>query len=713
MDEIQQALKDGDWAAAATLLEARGDHLGAAKLHERILDFPSAAENFLKAGQPLRAVECARRSAQRPVEARILQEVLRASAQPQLQECGRLMMDAGRADLAGPLFDGGGDLEGAAAAYEQAGILTTAARRQLALGNHRAAGQLLEQHLASATNDAHAMLELGAVLARFGRHDAATPLLRKASRRRELAETALRRLALSFHAQGHPHAAQRAIEELRALNPEAPSEMAGLAVLESSAQPARERQGTRIQSRYLLLAPRSASSLGDAYLAYDEFEDRRVLLILFRPEVAHSQAIRKFAGAARAAAALDLPQLLPLVEFNLNMGFMVTAVPHGTSLDVWLRQGILPARNAVIRATGAALLALHRRGITHGVLNLGNIYLSDGGEVQVAEAGAGVLLALRETESQGLQTSLSTLAPEVVGGADAGTPADQFALAALTFQLLTGHWPNASSTTRWRAPSTYLPSLAPFDFALARALSPRAAARFPSVADFLEAMPELPDTQLPLAIPHAAHAAPTIRETPGERLPDVGGVRWHRAQDALLDRGIVVGEGTPGTFEPLRPLALCPAGVERVFSISPDAARCTLGPPLELGNAAALLGVVAALRALHAAGFRLCVEGRMALSPLHLKLSGHPLPPRAAPQDMLEDVGALWLLAERALGPLPSGARDLDALQRALEGAAEQSAVSGRRARIQASLSQLPPGAEAALLLADPVLERAVRGEHI
>ncbi len=705
MSDAKTALQQGDWGRAARLFEEEGALKQAADLHHKLLDLPNAARLYLACGDVVTALACAVGANNRALELDTLRAALAVSTSMQASAAASEMERRQRLDLAAPLWDAAGEPEHAATAYEGCGQLATAARRWLTVGNHRTAGQLLERHLEGAPEDLQARLELGTVLARFGRHDAATPLLRKAAVDPRLADTALRRLALSFAAQGHPHAAQRVLEELAAVAPDAPKDLLALGSLEEAVPTSREKSGLRVHSRYVLLAPRAASSLGDSYLAYDEFEDRRVLLTLFKPAVAQSQALRRFAGTARAANALDSPLLVPLVEFNLAAGFVVTALPAGQPLEAWIKQGGPPAPGAVVMGVADTLWQLHRRGLVHGALNLASIHATLAGGTQLTETGAGQLLTLRETESQGLQTSLATLSPEVVGGQEPGAPADQFALAALTYFLATGHWPQPSQSPRYQPPSQ-LGAPATLDMALERALSARPADRWPDVRVFQEHLPQA----LVLAHRHSLAPTPVATVARGERFEPVGPTRvlgplvWVHLRDTVLDRDVAQASGTAEAMAFLRALADVPFGSDRVLELQEDLTRalvlCAAAPPPS--NEDAWLHVARALAAVHRAGlaFGSTLEARLAQGPRLRVVDFPPAEPGDRPEQEA-DVGTLAQRITHALGLAPpSGIRDAASLAEWLaESRASRAAMVASQAgaqwvstpgdALQAALAQL------------------------
>ncbi|MGV0645654.1 serine/threonine-protein kinase, partial [Mycolicibacterium sp. XJ2546] len=172
--------------------------------------------------------------------------------------------------------------------------------------------------------------------------------------------------------------------------------------------------------------------------------------------------------------------------------FLVDRYPAGMPLDEVA---------GIVTAVAAALDYAHNRGLLHRDVKPANIMLAkpdDDGERRVLLADFGV--ARNIGEISGLTATNMTVgtvayaAPEQLMGEDMDGRADQYALAATAFHLLTGsllfpHSNPAVVISRHLAqpppaPSTIHHRLVPFDALLARALTKNPAKRFPRCQDF-------------------------------------------------------------------------------------------------------------------------------------------------------------------------------------------------------------------------------------
>ena len=160
----------GDLRRAARNTEVAGASKEAAALYESLGDFDKAAPIFEAEGEFVRAAQCFSRIGQ-------------------ITRAAKLYEQADDKKSAAALFEKSGQCDKAAALYKSAGDAPSAIR---AYGTHLAAHP-------DAT-DLH--LELGLLLQSQGDHDRAIESLQQATRNKDLARTALMRLAESFIAKG-------------------------------------------------------------------------------------------------------------------------------------------------------------------------------------------------------------------------------------------------------------------------------------------------------------------------------------------------------------------------------------------------------------------------------------------------------------------------------------------------------------------------------
>lgn len=191
--------------------------------------------------------------------------------------------------------------------------------------------------------------------------------------------------------------------------------------------------------------------------------------------------------------------LLYLVMQYAPDGSLADAIKGRTSHPL-----TLPASPAfvadLIGQVASALQYTHDRGVVHRDVKPGNVLLQlePNGHWRALLADFGIA---RGADSSSLRTkvsgTLAYMAPEQFSG-KFSPASDQYALAVMTYQLLTGHTPfegDLATLTRghmYEAPPsvrTYNPALpATVDIVLARALAKDPAQRYPSVAEYAKAL---------------------------------------------------------------------------------------------------------------------------------------------------------------------------------------------------------------------------------
>jgi len=253
--------------------------------------------------------------------------------------------------------------------------------------------------------------------------------------------------------------------------------------------------------------------MGVVYRAYDPELDRDVALKSVRIEGADAQQKMSneqyLAREARAAARLQHPHTVAVHDFfsTGDRAFIVMELVRGGSLEAFIAMGDFSDHAfilRVLRETAMALDAAHAAGIVHRDIKPGNILFDETGRVKIADFGIARLThgAATTQTAQGVGTTsgtLSYMSPEQIRGEALDGRADQFSLAVVAYQIITGQLPFTGET--WIAQSYKTLNEAPVppsqlvaglpsavDRALGIALSKQAAERFPSCTAFVDAL---------------------------------------------------------------------------------------------------------------------------------------------------------------------------------------------------------------------------------
>jgi serine/threonine protein kinase len=283
-------------------------------------------------------------------------------------------------------------------------------------------------------------------------------------------------------------------------------------------------------------------AFGWVYRANQLSLDRTVALKVLDPVVARNpDAARRFDREGRSAAALDHPAIVDVYDADSAGGlhYLAMRLIDGIPLDEFLRRRRLAAGElaAILARIAPALDHAHARGVVHRDVKPANILLEGGDPARAWLGDFGIAMSTRVTGTLTTATigTAHYLAPEQLDPSRVGPPADQYSLACVAYEVLTGRRPFGAGTDDLMAvllahrqeppPPT---GSAGLDAVFARALAKSPSARYPSVRDFAAAL-------------DAAQRAPKppARPRPGRRWLVAGGI-------AVLAAGAVAAFTLPG-----------------------------------------------------------------------------------------------------------------------------------------------------------------------
>jgi serine/threonine-protein kinase len=241
---------------------------------------------------------------------------------------------------------------------------------------------------------------------------------------------------------------------------------------------------------------------GWVFRAHQLSLDRTVALKVLDPVVARDpDAARRFQREGRSAAALDHPAVVDVFDADTAGGlhFLAMRLIDGIAFDELLRRRRVTSAElaAVLGRIAAALDHAHARGVVHRDVKPANILLRHGDPARAWLGDFGIALSVRVAGTQSTATvgTVHYMAPEQLDPARVGPASDQYSLACVAYQALTGRRPFGADTDDAMAvllahrtdpvPPTGSPAV---DTVFATALAKSPADRYPTVRDFAAAL---------------------------------------------------------------------------------------------------------------------------------------------------------------------------------------------------------------------------------
>ncbi|MBM4004371.1 MAG: serine/threonine protein kinase [Planctomycetes bacterium] len=227
--------------------------------------------------------------------------------------------------------------------------------------------------------------------------------------------------------------------------------------MERRAEPhADEFGGGRRLGKYELLSRIGAGAFGTVYNAYDEQLRRMVALKILKRSVAeNSTARRRFIREARAAAAINHPNVVTIyaVEEIGGLPLLVMEFVSGRTLRerIKLTPRLKPVEILRIAAQIASgLAAAHAQGVVHRDVKPSNVLLENGVErVKLSDFGL-AMCAVDNVELTSNNLAVGTpayMSPEQARGETVDSRADLFGLGCVIYAMVTGDSPFLARTS--------------------------------------------------------------------------------------------------------------------------------------------------------------------------------------------------------------------------------------------------------------------------
>lgn len=277
------------------------------------------------------------------------------------------------------------------------------------------------------------------------------------------------------------------------------------------------RQASSLPSqigRYQVVRAIGRGAMGQVLLAHDPVLGRPVAVKHLRDDLALSAEqltalSKRMEQEAKAAARVSHPNLVALHDMGRDpiVGlFLVFEYIEGETLEERLERGPLPPADAarLSRELGGALTEAHAAQVLHRDIKPENVLLAKAG-AKVADFGVARLPDSALTRPGALLGTPAYSAPEAIELGSFSPQSDQFSMACTLFEAISARraFPGDDAAMVARLVQITEPAelARPFrldprvDTVLARAFSKHPGSRFPSCAEFGEALAEALSTQ--------------------------------------------------------------------------------------------------------------------------------------------------------------------------------------------------------------------------
>ena len=203
--------------------------------------------------------------------------------------------------------------------------------------------------------------------------------------------------------------------------------------------------------RYQVIGELGRGAMGIVYRAQDPAIGRTVAIKTIRlsdfTDPSERERLReRLIREAQSAGILSHPGIVTIYDIAQEgeMAYIFMEFVNGPPLEKVLLSESPPDRETILsifRQTAAALDFAHKKGIVHRDIKPANIMIHEDGTAKITDFGVAKIVSQQMTQAGAMMGTPSYMSPEQVQGVPVDGRADQFALAVIAYELLTGEKP--------------------------------------------------------------------------------------------------------------------------------------------------------------------------------------------------------------------------------------------------------------------------------
>ena len=217
----------------------------------------------------------------------------------------------------------------------------------------------------------------------------------------------------------------------------------------------------RALGHYRIEAKLGEGGMGIVYRAFDTHLDRSVAIKILRADAISPERKRRFLQEAKAASALNHPNIIHIYDISSSDGtdFIAMEFVAGKTLDQLIGKNGLPLKDTLKYSIqiADALARAHSAGIVHRDLKPSNIIVGEDGLVKLLDFGLAKLtettadsdadtatITAREvphTEEGSIVGTIAYMSPEQAEGRKVDARSDIFSFGSVLYEMVTGRRP--------------------------------------------------------------------------------------------------------------------------------------------------------------------------------------------------------------------------------------------------------------------------------